>query len=403
MRWAVFISILCSAPAVIAGATRFGAREGIVRVLDIHQGFTDAEQTNRAGSSKHETFLLAAGTALEYAGKRLPEATQDSSSPIVITINSFGERLAHKTGWEDLYKPGNEDLEDLCDIASELDEFGINLDQVPNSALDSDRLPLMRQADKLWREIGKSFLCPHDVKTADLVHSGPKISTADLALQFKSLAATLQKPSVADMLRKVKTLYGACDDNIDIWPKNVVTNKLQLLNYALNNLHVAASMSELNATTITVLDEVSSDFQQLLLLWASGGGCLGDDPRKFDCEKLLNRIEILRRKMRSLLGGGMNPARGVDGYPECLHMRSAMAFVDLRLAESVNIGPTVKLHNGLEMPRLSYGTAHRASPDVLFGNPVTDGYRHFDLAQGYGDVEENFGRFITVSGLPDCT
>lgn len=119
-----------------------------------------------------------------------------------------------------------------------------------------------------------------------------------------------------------------------------------------------------------------------------------------DCSHVHGRISTLHSDMIQLIGliRSSKPmhtkATNINPMPVCLGYETARNQARGFLVSQEKLGASVVLNNGVTMPRLSYGTAHRGSPARLFRDAVIDGFRHFDLAQGYGMIEQSFGHFL---------
>jgi hypothetical protein len=188
-----------------------------------------------------------------------------------------------------------------------------------------------------------------------------------------------------------------------------IVNGLGLLTYALNNLHTAMRMlpeqpfvptgANTAAASRAPLD---SALARITAQLRSAWDALAAQETEAQLNALWNSLGQVYTESKVLLNQTLTTFGPADYNkaqqpPDCLGMDVATERAG-RILQSLPdsarpLGSTVALANGVSMPRVAFGTAHLGTPNELFFGAARAGYRHFDLAQGYGDMEIEFGRF----------
>ena len=291
----------------------------------------------------------------------------------------------------------------LCDLAGMMDVNTIQLDMLItehrhtfDEQYHSQALLLMTETDNFFRVVQAQGACGSN--SISEYHGNAPNNITKVIIQMKRMTDVLIHPSTLPVIVAAKEMF-----IVMALPQTKFTlafaRKLNLLNYALNNVKVAleaiktASSSSSSSSFASLLSIEHQVFNAATFVAELHAETLTKH-RDFEgldhgYVLLLNSVEVIRtfmRKTKTL----------VEELPSCTgntYNKSSTTHVQI----SQKMPPLTKdviLWNGVRMPRIAFGTAHNGSPVELFFPALKDGYRHFDLAQGYGDMEQNFGRFI---------
>ena len=150
---------------------------------------------------------------------------------------------------------------------------------------------------------------------------------------------------------------------------------------------MGANVASTGGTTATM--RVRSLQQQLANLQTQHASA------KRSFEELASAIDDANALAVALKSGpGQAAVTRAPSLPSCAGETRVLQSARRHFHDEPTLGPNVMLHDGRSMPRVSFGTAHLGTAEEILLPAVDSGYRHFDLAQGYGNFEQDFGRAL---------
>ena len=287
----------------------------------------------------------------------------------------------------------------LCDLARMMDLNAIQLDMLiteHSKTFDvqyhKQALLLMTETDNFFRVVQAQGACGSN--SISEFHENAPQNITKVIIHMIRMTNILIHPLTLPVIVATKKMC-TLDDLLQTSLTLMYSRKLNLLNYALNNVRVA-----LEAIKMTSFDSSLTSCSPLELQVFNAAELVTELhaatlTKKRDFNKLddgfvevANSIQVIRSFMKTT-------KITVEELPSCSGTTHNKSTRTGQMSQKIpQLTKDVVLWNGVRMPRIAFGTAHRGSPMELFFPALKDGYRHFDLAQGYGDVEQNFGRFI---------
>ena len=290
----------------------------------------------------------------------------------------------------------------LCLLAGVIDKLTVQLDMLVTershafaSQYHGHALRLLDEFDQFFRAVQAQGACgEHTISERD---GDAPMNIEVVALQLQRMAKVMEEsatPFVVAALQDMNRpmLQAATQQTLEY------ARKLDLLNYALNNVRVAFQGLKTSHPLLYVTGELLSNASRSVAN--------------------LHAIALTKRRNFSLLDAGyvlmhraMYQVQNVweeeeedkeeedkeedDDFPPKLAQCAGKKHSHARDHHPYKVlSEEVTLWNGVRMPRVAFGTAHEGSPVELFFPALDDGYRHFDLAQGYGHMEQNVGRLL---------
>lgn len=410
---------------VLACSTQpFGRRQGLSEALVDHATLVDhavlrpsvarAAEDGQASSfsSTALTFLSTAARALatnvNYHHTTLPAEHLDTDP------SYHSKEVLEKTAVP-LHDPA-----ELCELAQNLDDLQTSIDEYADPAprLNDVRLALIGHMNSLWRDIQlhvpQCFSVAAAAATADrtLSPAANERLVRRFAPRLLALRLFLQRNDVKNVIADSASKFCAPP----LPSLMLIGNGLGLHNYALNNCGAALAMLPRSGPGVRELAAPRREFERIAGLarglWRAFGAVR---PRGASAGRLWVSLRashqalqsLVKRLLRLAAAGAGSVAlsaamRARHSPPGCVGLRAATAraaATHAAAAAGQPLGATVRLSNGVQMPRLAFGTAHLGTAEQLFTGMMEDGYTHVDLAQGYGDMEVEFGRFVTSGRL----
>jgi diketogulonate reductase-like aldo/keto reductase len=415
--------ILVLAPLIVS-TQPFGRRQGVSEALVDHATLMDhaalrpsvarAAEGGQASSfsSTALTFLSSAARALTvgvgYHHTTLPVEHLDSHP------SDLAKEVLEKTAVP-LHNPP-----ELCGLAMNLDDLQTAIDEYADPAprLNDVRLALIGHLNVLWRDIQlhvpQCFSVAAAAATAADRTGSPAANewlVRRFAPRLPALRLFLQRNDVKDVIADSASKF--CTPPLPSLMR--IGNGLGLHNYALNNCGAALAMLPRSGPGARELAAPRREFKRIAGLarglWRAFGAVR---PRGESAGRLWVSLRASHQALQSLVkrllrlaaaGAGTALSAAMRAWrspPACVGLRAATARAAATHAAAAAgrpLGATVRLSNGVQMPRLAFGTAHLGTAVQLFTGMMEDGYTHVDLAQGYGDIEVEFGRFVKSGRL----
>jgi hypothetical protein len=341
-------SVLVAATQGTHGEGAFGRRQGVSAPL-----FFDDPAALSSKIGPHAFLDAAEFGAMafnEYYGADRADNITDLAQTVCdqIRVTSGSKSLMRST-------------DTVCDLASHLDDIRSAFDEHLETHEASEPVSRFMEATDIWREMQGVFGCGH--AGSDWKHEWD----AGLEALLPRISALLPLFENQAVMRVIATST-AVATNLD--DQEELSAKLRWLGYAASNLDVVHHWllnGACNTTTLSTVPQLAVHVEQLLQQFAAHTltpGALANTSLDLD-----SALQDARRKFNEFSTSSF--LQHSRKMPQCIGaMRSHM------MQHPNKPGATVTLSNGVVMPRIASGSAHRGDTNKIFPNALKAGTQY---------------------------